>query len=61
MPFAGRVLAGSAGSYACLSETIRMFVTPQELAAVFEEAGFADVSYMRLTNGIAAIHIGKKA
>jgi demethylmenaquinone methyltransferase/2-methoxy-6-polyprenyl-1,4-benzoquinol methylase len=61
MPFAGSVLAGSAGPYACLSETIRMFLSPRELADVFKQAGFVDVTFKRLTNGIAAIHMGKKA
>ncbi|MBS0012678.1 MAG: bifunctional demethylmenaquinone methyltransferase/2-methoxy-6-polyprenyl-1,4-benzoquinol methylase UbiE [Desulfobacterales bacterium] len=60
MPAAGRVLAGSDRSYACLSETIRMFATPEELAAMFEQAGFAEVRFTRLTNGIAAIHTGTK-
>ncbi|MFW6335009.1 MAG: class I SAM-dependent methyltransferase [Desulfosalsimonas sp.] len=60
MPLAGRLLAGSSRSYACLSETIRMFATADELADMFEQAGFSDVSYRRLTNGIAAVHTGRK-
>ncbi len=60
MPFAGRLLAGSSSSYACLSETIRMFATPEELKTILEETGFRSVSYTRLTNGIAAIHTGQK-
>lgn len=60
MPALGRILAGSARSYACLSETIRMFPTPAELAEMFVQAGFADVSGTPLTNGIAAVHTGTK-
>ncbi|MFP4159713.1 MAG: bifunctional demethylmenaquinone methyltransferase/2-methoxy-6-polyprenyl-1,4-benzoquinol methylase UbiE [Desulfobacterales bacterium] len=60
MPLAGRILAGSARSYSCLSETIRMFATAEELADMFTEAGFENVSFKRLTNGIAAIHTGQK-
>jgi ubiquinone/menaquinone biosynthesis C-methylase UbiE len=38
-----------------------MFLSPRELADVFKQAGFVDVTFKRLTNGIAAIHMGKKA
>ena len=60
MPFAGSILAGSRQSYACLSQTIRMFATPDELKALLEDIGFEAVSYKRLTNGIAVIHLGRK-
>lgn len=60
MPLAGRLLAGSSGSYACLSATIRMFATPEELKTIMEETGFRSVSHTLLTNGIAAMHTGQK-
>jgi len=60
MPFAGSVLAGSRQSYACLSQTIRMFASPDELKEILEGIGFEAVSYKRLTNGIAVIHLGYK-
>ncbi|MCF8035820.1 MAG: bifunctional demethylmenaquinone methyltransferase/2-methoxy-6-polyprenyl-1,4-benzoquinol methylase UbiE [Desulfobacteraceae bacterium] len=60
MPLIGRLLAGSSQSYACLSETIRMFATAEELKSILAETGFESVSYKRLTNGIAAIHTGRK-
>ena len=60
MPFAGSVLAGSRQSYACLSQTIRMFASPDELKEILEGIGFEAVSYKRLTNGIAVIHLGHK-
>jgi demethylmenaquinone methyltransferase / 2-methoxy-6-polyprenyl-1,4-benzoquinol methylase len=60
MPFAGSVLAGSRQSYACLSQTIRMFASPAELKGILESIGFEAVSYKRLTNGIAVIHLGHK-
>ncbi|MBL0712305.1 MAG: class I SAM-dependent methyltransferase [Desulfosarcina sp.] len=61
MPFLGRVLAGSAESYACLPETIRLFHLPDEINAILEAIGFGDVRYRRITNGIAVAHIGRKA
>jgi demethylmenaquinone methyltransferase / 2-methoxy-6-polyprenyl-1,4-benzoquinol methylase len=60
MPFAGSILAGSPQSYACLSQTIRMFASPDELKTILENIGFEAVSYKRLTNGIAVIHMGRK-
>lgn len=60
MPLLGSLLAGSSRSYACLSETIRMFATADELKEILEAAGFEAVCYRRLTNGIAAAHLGRK-
>lgn len=60
MPLLGTLLAGSSQSYACLSETIRMFASADELKEILEDIGFAQVTYKRLTNGIAAIHLGQK-
>ena len=60
MPVIGRIIVGSGKPYACLSETIRMFLLPEELSEVLVRIGFSRVSYLKLTNGIAAIHIGIK-
>jgi demethylmenaquinone methyltransferase/2-methoxy-6-polyprenyl-1,4-benzoquinol methylase len=60
MPLLGELIAGSAESYACLPETIRMFPLPDELAAIFEEIGFEKVRYRVMTNGIAVAHVGVK-
>jgi len=60
MPLLGSIIAGSSEPYACLSETIRTFLLPEELVAVLERIGFSSVSYRKLTWGIAAVHIGIK-
>ncbi len=60
MPLAGAVIAGSRQSYCCLSETIRMFASADELMQILEDIGFESMSYRRLTNGIAVIHTGRK-
>jgi demethylmenaquinone methyltransferase/2-methoxy-6-polyprenyl-1,4-benzoquinol methylase len=60
MPFLGHLLAGSAESYSCLPETIRLFHLPDEIAAILTRIGFRQVAYRRLTNGIAVIHVGRK-
>jgi demethylmenaquinone methyltransferase/2-methoxy-6-polyprenyl-1,4-benzoquinol methylase len=60
MPLLGQLIVGSAESYACLSETIRMFPLPEELSAILRNIGFQRVSYYRMTNGIAVAHVGLK-
>jgi demethylmenaquinone methyltransferase/2-methoxy-6-polyprenyl-1,4-benzoquinol methylase len=60
MPFLGELIAGSAESYACLPETIRMFPLPDELTAMLERIGFRQVRYRSMTNGIAVAHVGIK-
>lgn len=58
MPFLGEVLVGNREGYRCLPETIRLFALAEELAAVLADVGFSAVRYRRLTNGIAAVHLG---
>jgi demethylmenaquinone methyltransferase/2-methoxy-6-polyprenyl-1,4-benzoquinol methylase len=60
MPALGQLLAGSARSYACLPETIRMFPLPEELAQRLREIGCEKVGYRAMTNGIAVAHMGIK-
>jgi len=60
MPCLGKLIVGSGLPYSCLSESIRLFPLPDELAAVLERIGFLRVTYRSLTNGIAVIHQGQK-
>ncbi|MCE5263817.1 MAG: bifunctional demethylmenaquinone methyltransferase/2-methoxy-6-polyprenyl-1,4-benzoquinol methylase UbiE [Deltaproteobacteria bacterium] len=60
MPFLGRLVVGSTEAYTYLPESIRLFPSPPELAAVLEEIGFRRVAYRRLTDGIACLHSGVK-
>lgn len=60
MPLLGQLIAGSAESYACLPETIRMFPLPDELSAMLGQLGFGDVAYRAFTDGIAVAHVGVK-
>jgi demethylmenaquinone methyltransferase / 2-methoxy-6-polyprenyl-1,4-benzoquinol methylase len=60
MPLLGELITGSAESYACLPETIRMFPLPDELAAMLAQIGFTQVAHRAFTNGIAVAHIGVK-
>ena len=60
MPLFGGLITGSAESYACLPETIRMFPLPDELSAILSGVGFGRVRYKAMTNGIAVAHVGVK-
>lgn len=60
MPLLGGLITGSAESYACLPETIRMFPLPHELNAILENTGLVQVRYQPMTNGIAVAHVGIK-
>lgn len=60
MPVLGQLLAGSAESYACLPETIRMFPLPAELAAMLADVGLHDIRWESMTNGISVAHVGIK-
>jgi len=61
MPWLGQLIAGTRSAYIHLPETIRLFPLPDELAEMLEGIGFTDVTFRRLTNGIAVIHMGVKA
>ena len=60
IPVMGKLITGSRDAYAYLPDSIRKFPLPNELATLMAQAGFADVHYTRLLNGIAAIHVGVK-
>jgi len=60
MPALGQLLVGSAESYACLPETIRMFPLPDELADMLTGLGLRDVRWKSMTNGISVAHVGVK-
>jgi demethylmenaquinone methyltransferase/2-methoxy-6-polyprenyl-1,4-benzoquinol methylase len=60
MPLLGQLIAGSAESYACLPETIRMFPLPDELSAILARCGFAGVTCHRMTNSMVVAHLATK-
>lgn len=60
MPLAGKIMVDDWDAYRYLPESIRMFSRPQEVSAVLGKIGFTRVRFRRLTNGIAAVHVGVK-
>ncbi len=60
MPVVGQIFTGSRQAYTYLPESIRLFPLPEQFAHLLIGIGFTDVCYRRLTQGIAAIHFGRK-
>jgi demethylmenaquinone methyltransferase/2-methoxy-6-polyprenyl-1,4-benzoquinol methylase len=58
IPALGRAVAGDADAYRYLVESIRRFPRPDAFAEMMRKAGFARVSYQRMTGGIVALHSG---
>jgi demethylmenaquinone methyltransferase / 2-methoxy-6-polyprenyl-1,4-benzoquinol methylase len=55
VPLAGRILPGGK-AYTYLPASVRRFPGPDDLSALFEQAGFRDVSYRLLGGGSVALH-----
>src|SRR5207237_2751408 len=58
LPSLGGAVSGSKDAYAYLPESVRKFPLPEELAQLMRGAGFAQVSFERITGGIVCLHIG---
>jgi demethylmenaquinone methyltransferase/2-methoxy-6-polyprenyl-1,4-benzoquinol methylase len=58
IPALGRAVAGDAAAYRYLVESIRRFPAPQAFAEMMRTAGFARVSFQRMSGGIVALHSG---
>jgi len=58
VPLLGRVLPGGS-AYTYLPASVRRFPGPEELAALLERSGFADVSFRTFAGGIVALHVGE--
>ena len=58
IPALGRTVAGDAGAYRYLVESIRRFPKPKAFADMISAAGFRRVSFRMLTGGVVALHSG---
>lgn len=59
LPLIGGALSGSKDAYRYLPESVRKFPPPEGLADAMRNAGFADVTFERLTGGIVCLHLGR--
>jgi demethylmenaquinone methyltransferase/2-methoxy-6-polyprenyl-1,4-benzoquinol methylase len=60
LPWLGQKIAGDAGSYRYLAESIRMHPDQETLKTMMQDAGLERVQYYNLTAGVAALHTGIK-
>ena len=60
VPRLGKFIANDAESYQYLIESIRKFPSQEKLANLVAEAGFRQVKYRNLTQGVVAMHSGWK-
>src|SRR5216684_778877 len=58
IPALGRAVAGDSEAYRYLVESIRRFPRPDAFAEMMRAAGFARVSFQRMSGGIVALHSG---
>lgn len=58
LPALGGAISGSKEAYTYLPDSVRRFPDADELAQMMRDAGFARVSYERMTFGIVALHLG---
>jgi demethylmenaquinone methyltransferase / 2-methoxy-6-polyprenyl-1,4-benzoquinol methylase len=58
IPVAGKVLPGGK-AYTYLPASVRRFPGPDDLAAVFRQAAFENVTYRLLAGGIVALHVAE--
>ena len=59
-PRLGEIITGDKDSYQYLVESIKMHPPQQELCSMMEAAGYQNVQYHNLLNGVVAIHVGSK-
>jgi demethylmenaquinone methyltransferase/2-methoxy-6-polyprenyl-1,4-benzoquinol methylase len=58
IPALGGVVTGDAQAYRYLVESIRRFPRPEAFAEMMQTAGFARVSFQRMTGGVVTLHSG---
>ena len=60
LPKMGDIITKDAGSYEYLAESIRMHPDQETLKGMMVEAGFEQVEYTNMTDGVVALHKGYK-
>jgi demethylmenaquinone methyltransferase/2-methoxy-6-polyprenyl-1,4-benzoquinol methylase len=60
MPLVARLVCGTAEPFRYLAESIRVFPPPGEVAELISRAGFKDVRFERLSQGLATLYTATK-
>ncbi len=60
IPRIGKIVTGDSESYQYLVESIRRFPKQEEFAEMIRKSGLTNVQYRNLSQGVVAIHSGRK-
>jgi demethylmenaquinone methyltransferase/2-methoxy-6-polyprenyl-1,4-benzoquinol methylase len=60
LPRIGRALSRSSEAYGYLSASIDAFASPDELVAILRQAGFEDISTVRMTIGSVCLYVARR-
>jgi demethylmenaquinone methyltransferase/2-methoxy-6-polyprenyl-1,4-benzoquinol methylase len=60
MPLVGKIFSKNNEAYAYLPDSIQRFPEREEIMKMLREAGFSQVEWKDLTQGVVTMHIGKK-
>jgi demethylmenaquinone methyltransferase / 2-methoxy-6-polyprenyl-1,4-benzoquinol methylase len=60
MPLVARLICGTAGPFRYLAESIRIFPPPEEVGELISRAGFQEVRFQRLSQGLAILYTARK-
>ena len=60
MPLVARIVSGTAGPYRYLAESIRVFPPPEKVAELIRQAGFEEVRFERVSQGLATLYTARK-
>jgi len=61
VPWIGGLLAHDRNAYQYLSESVRQFYPPEQVAYLIEQAGFKRVTVRKFLNGAVCMHMAEKA
>jgi len=60
MPTIGGLVSGKAEAYSYLPESVKRWLSREEMAALLSDAGLVNVRWVDLTFGVVSIHVGEK-
>lgn len=60
MPLIGKIISGDSEAYSYLHKSVKNFPDAETLQKMFNNQGFIDTKYKKMTFSIAALHKGKK-
>ena len=58
-PWLGAILAGDREAYTYLPQSVKGFLSADELSSMMEQAGLRHVTYRKLALGAVAVHVGE--